>query len=153
MPTLTLRFVRGRNMIARAIQWRAWGHWSHVEAVVPGGYLGARWPHGVTTEPVGYDAGHLADKAFRHAVVTPAGYAAAMAWAASTKGAAYDVLGDLGFVVRADWHNPRRFFCSEWSWLWIFKAGVQLLYTDTPWKLSPSDLWLSPPSVLLPGPG
>lgn len=138
-PTaLNFRFVKGKNIIARFIEWRTWGDWSHVEFVVPEGYLGARWGSGVAIRPVNYDAGTFADEMFLKLPMNPEQLSKANAFMRNQIGKKYDWLGDLGFMVREDWIMVNRWFCSHYCYATTVEGGIDVLRTKRPYRVSPT---------------
>jgi hypothetical protein len=110
--TISLRFVTCNDPVSAAIRW-AEDYWaSHVEAVLPDGYLGAHANGGTLVRPKGYDKSTLLREAF---VTIPADDVMTAKWETflrSKVGTPYDFSAILGFVLRDALHQKGHCICS-----------------------------------------
>lgn len=109
---IRLRFVTCNDAISDMIRWAEDDWRSHVEAVLPDGYLGAHADGGVQVRPVGYDQAILVRDEF---VDLPASPDQARDWEAYLRahvGEPYDFAAILGFVLRDDMHAKAHAICS-----------------------------------------
>ncbi len=154
---MRLRFVTCSDAVSDAIRARegAMARWvgftpSHAEltgfAMADGGpgYLGAHADCGVAIRPIGYDKATLSNELFVD-VALP-NEAAAMQWARSKLGAAYDWTAILDYLLPADFHQRGDFICSALCTGALDKGGAFAQPLALPWHLvSPALLlfWLS----------
>ena len=139
-----LRFIRNAGFISRAIQWQSWGPggaWSHVDFVLPEGYLGSQAPDGVRLRPYNY----CTPSAALHCYVDlpDAAGNAILNWARAQIGKPYDYYSLLGIVMRRDWQRPDAWFCSEYVAAAFLKGNWPLLRTNQVSRISPPTLSLS----------
>ena len=78
MTEIALQFRRGRGLTSKAIAWwgNGWHGWSHVDARLPDGLLGARWDNvgggpGVRLRPFDYEASDVEEQLLLALEVTP----------------------------------------------------------------------------------
>jgi hypothetical protein len=140
--SIRLRFVTCNDPLSAAIRW-AEDFWaSHVEAVLPDGYLGAHADGGVQIRPVGYDRATMIREEF---VDLPCDQATADRWEAWLRGkigTPYDFAAILGIVVRAELGQRGHIICSA---LQTEAMVVNLPIPDFPLEsaeISPRDLRL-----------
>ena len=124
MPCLCIRLVAQRGVGAAIIRAGQLGYaTTHVEAVVPGGYLGAHLADGVQVKPVGYDAGTVTAERFVAVHVTATQFARFHAFLRAQLGRPYDrraivdfALAAIGVPLRVAppgaWREPDRWECA-----------------------------------------
>ena len=111
MGKVWVRFITEPGITSRAIRWFTWSDWSHVDFVLRDGrFLGARLDGGVQIRPHDY----IIPSAFRYAYVEVPDPRQVYGWATSQIGKKYDWRAIAGFLPRANWHDPARWFCSEY---------------------------------------
>jgi len=141
MP-IRLRFVTCNDPISALIRWAEDDWRSHVEAVVPEGYLGAHAQGGVQIRPKGYDNAIMIREEL---VDVPADSAAARRFESYLRdhiGEPYDFAAILGFVLRDDMHAKAHAICSALQTEALIFSG---LVRDLPlpsYQISPRDLRL-----------
>ena len=142
MSTITLQFSTNNSIGARLIRWFTWSEYSHVDFVLEDGrLLGAQSDGVFIRKPNNHYT-----KVQRVSVEAPA---SVLKHARSQIGKPYDYGGIFGIILRRNWHDPKRWFCSEYV-AWAFKeAKAPLLRTERANRITPRDLLLSP---LLMGP-
>lgn len=148
---MRLRFVTCNDDLSIAIRIRegAMARWvgftpSHVEIVVPEGYLGAHYQGGILIRPVGYDRVTMTNELFVDAALP--NEAKAETWARSKIGALYDWRAILDYLVPENWHQSGAFICSAFATGSLDKGGAFAYPLALPWHLvSPALLllWLS----------
>lgn len=143
--TVRLRFVEGMEFTSQLIEMRENTARpltpSHVEIVVPGGYLGAVSPDGVKIRPVGYDKGTYSQEFFVDVPASPTSNA--MTWAKGKIGAQYDWAAIFDFVLPVDLHIPGDYICSAFASTFLQHAGTFAGPLAVPFYLiSPRDLLL-----------
>ena len=142
-PVAISRFVAGKSLISRFIQWFTWGDYGHVEHVLrDGSVISAEFWSGVTHYPVG----HPVPKGSQDFTVelTDDQCDRLESFLRAQVGKGYDWSALLGFVARSDWQARSRWFCSELEAAAYQAAGKPLLRTDVSYRVSPSMLSLSP---------
>ncbi len=114
---ITLQFVAMNDPASEAIRLFERGWPSHVDAVLPGGLLGARSdtiggkPPGVQLRALDYEA--FDKRLLVHLPATPDIEARFLAFLQSQLGKPYDKLAIAAFAVGRDWRTPDAWFCSE----------------------------------------
>lgn len=128
-------FYRGtRPGLAGVYNWlvRKWTRspYSHVELVLTGGWCGSAsfMDGGVRLKVIDFDPAHW-DMVDLPAALEPA----ALAWFEQHRGARYDLLGNLHFIIRPVAHDKARWFCSE--------AIAAALGMPEPWRYDPGTLY------------
>ena len=129
--SITLRFVTCNDLISRTIRSAELGHWaSHVEAVTPGGLLGAHIDGGVAIRPHGYDDGEWSKQLYVSVFCTPAQDAAFNKFLNDQIGKAYDLvaigemaLGEL-LGEAPNWKRSDTWICSALITGALLMAGV-----------------------------
>lgn len=113
----------------RLVRWWTRSPYSHVELVMSSGRAwSASFEDGgvrsklIDIDPAKWDVIELPDH------LEPA----AAAWFAARRGAKYDILGNLQFVLAAIPHSRKRWFCSE--------AVAAALGIPEPWRYDPGTL-------------
>ena len=136
MATLRLRFVTCSNLASSTIRAAQLGWpYTHVDVVVPGGYLGARLAGGVAVRPIGYDAGAGTRERFFTVAVDEAAAEAFHAYLAAQVGKPYDLAAIADFAKAVLYHSdrerapgawlePDRWFCSELAAAALIHAGI-----------------------------
>ena len=136
MATLRIRLVTSACIVSDTIRAAQLGYpYTHAEAEVPGGYLGAHARGGVAMRPVGYDAAPGMVERFYALEVSDEQAAAFHAYLAAQLGKPYDFAAIADFVgaafihpvsVRAEgaWLEPHAWFCSELMAAALIHAGV-----------------------------
>lgn len=114
---IVLQFVRGTDAGADLIAWFSHGGYSHVDAVLRDGLLGARSdrlggrPPGVQVRAPGYVQGC---EVLRVEIECPPAMADTFeTFLRAQVGKPYDVEGIAGFIVGRDWRDDSAWFCSE----------------------------------------
>ena len=145
MKKIHLRFSDAPTFTSKLI--KLWtGCWcSHVEFVVGiDKFLGSDIVTGVAL--VGdeyYDNNPINREKFYSIIVTDTQYDIVLRSANNELGKKYDLLALLGNVVRRDWENPEKWFCSELVAHCFKVADHPLLNYDTN-RITPLDLLKSP---------
>ena len=134
---ITLQFSTTSSWSSQLIRWATWSPYSHVDLLLPGGWLlGATATHGVSVRP------QVAERGLRRFEVDAPD--AVLEAALSQRGRPYDWTGVLGWGVRRPWQRQDAWFCSELI-AWAFEAaGQPLLRAQDLWRITPRDLLLSP---------
>lgn len=113
----------------RLVRWWTRSEFSHVELVLSTGiaWSAAFADGGVRDKPIDVNTANWV-------VINlpPELEQAAEAWFAAHRGARYDLLGNLQFVLSPIPHSQRRWFCSE--------AVAAALGIPEPWRYSPASL-------------
>lgn len=110
MGKVWLRFVTEPGITSLAIRWFTWSDWSHVDFVLRDGrFLGSRLDGGVLIRKHDY----LTPSMFRYACVEVPEPRKVYGWATTQIGKPYDWKAIAGFLPRANWHDPGKWFCSE----------------------------------------
>jgi len=117
------------GIYSRVVRWWTKSDYSHVELVLS---TDRAWSSsfedgGVRCKPIDFDPARwdLVD-------LPPALEQAAEAWFEEHRGAGYDLVGNLQFVLSPIPHSRRRWFCSE--------AVAAALGIPDPWRYSPGAL-------------
>lgn len=141
---IVVRFVRGKGLIARGIQFFTWGYWNHVELYTKTGYLGAQPNGGYRIRAYNYL--EFDNEMFRGIQLAPEQEAAFWKWQYSQIGKPYDLTAIFGMLVRRDWQEDDSWFCSE-----VIAAGFEAInapilndYGKESYKITPRDIALSP---------
>lgn len=113
----------------RFVKWWTNSDYSHVELVLSGGWSGSAsfMDGGVRLKVIDFDAAHW-DFIDLPVALEPA----ALAWFEQRRGAKYDLLGNLHFIIRPVAHDKARWFCSE--------AIAAALGMPDPWRYCPGTL-------------
>lgn len=114
---IVLQFVSGKDLGADLIKWFSAGGWSHVDAVLRDGLLGAR-SDCVGGKPAGVqvrDPSYVGDAQVLRVQLecAPAMVDAFEAFLRAQIGKPYDVEGIAGFIFGRDWRDDSAWFCSE----------------------------------------
>jgi len=127
-------FYRGTRpglagIYSRVVRWWTKSPYSHVELVLSSGraWSSSFEDGGVRSKLIDFDPARwdLVD-------LPPALEHAAVAWFEAHRGAGYDLVGNLQFVISPVPHSRRRWFCSE--------AVAAALGIPDPWRYSPGAL-------------
>jgi hypothetical protein len=147
MDAITLQFVEGSGLGAGMIKWFGHGKYSHVDCVLPDGWLlGARSdrvggaPPGVQVRQPDYVK---KDKVER--VVIPCTDQQQQEFyrsARSQLGLTYNKLGIVAFFFATGWTNPEQRFCSQLATMCLQDAGFLWKLSEVPNKIDPDDLRL-----------
>jgi hypothetical protein len=134
---ITLQFSTTSSWSSQLIRWATWSPYSHVDLVLPGGWLfGATAAQGVSIRPPVVERGLRRFEVDAPASVLEAGL--------SQRGRPYDWRGIFGWGLRRNWQDQDAWFCSEFI-AWCFEqAGCPLLRAQDLWRITPRDLLLSP---------
>jgi hypothetical protein len=139
---IRLRFVTCDDQISALIRW-AEDFWaSHVEAVVPEGYLGAHADGGVAIRPVGYDQAILAREEFVDLPAGPSVTAHFEKYLRGHIGEPYDFDAIFGFVLRDDMHAKAHAICSALQTDALIECGIAKDLPLPSYQISPRDLRL-----------
>lgn len=140
---IKLRFIEGTGPISRAIEFWTWSSWSHVDVMTPDGWLGARLIGGVQVRPWDYVTSY--GKAEIWGISLDAETEARiMTYLYAQVGKPYDFGAIAGMLVRRDWKNDSKWFCSELVIASFAACGVYLLNTSMMNRISPRDLYMTP---------
>jgi len=142
---IRLQFVLGMGLSSSAIAWFSAGHFSHVDAILPGGrLLGARSdrvghrPPGVQIRPAGYEP--WKERVVMTLSVTPNREKSFLGFLHTQIGKPYDSTAILGFAAGRNWRDPKDWFCSELQAAALEAAGVvPALYSPVN-KITPAAL-------------
>jgi hypothetical protein len=138
---IALQFSTEADPISALI--RAFGHgpFSHVDAVLPDGLLGARADGGVQIRPVGYAPFSRVLRVELPA--TPEQAAAASVFLRAPVGKPYDDLAIAAFAADRNWRDDAAWFCSELQSAMLESIGWFPHTLATPAnRLTPDDLLL-----------
>lgn len=116
---LSWQFVLGSGISSQAIAWFSAGHFSHVDAVLPGGgyLLGARSdrvghrPPGVEIRPPAYEK--WKERVVMSLEVEPSRAKKFGEFLNAQLGKPYDKTAIWGFAAGRDWREDDSWFCSE----------------------------------------
>lgn len=138
---IKLRFITQHSPISWGIRMFTWSDFSHVELVLPEGYLGAD-EDGVKIRPFNYC------KPSR-CVIGTVGCSADVSqkvieFAKSQIGKPYDYTSIIGFIMHRDWRERDSWFCSELVAASFEEGDYPLLDTEHMNRITPQDLLLSP---------
>lgn len=141
MEGVILQFSTTKDFGSWAIRQFTWSDWSHVDIVMPDGYLlGARQDGGVKKRQPGYGkfskVQHMIAKGAPESVYE---------YALSQWGKPYDWTSILNFGMHRDWRENDSWFCSELV-MWSFEqAKWPLLNPEIPAsRWTPRDVYVSP---------
>lgn len=137
---------RGRGFISRIIRWQTRGPYSHASILLDDGrVLESREFKGVRIlDKLSPARGESID-IFEITAPLP-NEAAAIQWALKQVGKKYDYHSIIRFVTRQqqDRTDSGKWFCSEYVFATIAKAGLRLLSRIEPWAVDPNRLSTSP---------
>lgn len=137
---IRLRFVTCNDTLSMAIRW-AEDFWaSHVEAVLPDGYLGAHADGGVLVRPVGYDQAILRREEFVEINTDALTALNWEAWLRTKIGTPYDFSAILGIVVRAELGERGHVICSALQTEALRVCGLAKDFPLPSAEISPRDL-------------
>jgi hypothetical protein len=139
---IRLRFVTCNDQISALIRWAEDDWRSHVEAVLPEGYLGAHAQGGVQVRPVGYDRTILIREEFVDVPADPAVARRFEAYLRAHVGEPYDFAAILGFMLRDDMHAKAHAICSALQVEALADCGVARDLPLPSCQISPRDLRL-----------
>ena len=115
---VTIRFSTQDTFFSKLIRLFTWSNWSHVELVLDGRTFGARAEGGVQWR----DAEELPyHKYIDFVMKVPDEF---MGILTSQEGKEYDFVALAGGVIRRDWQDPNKWFCSELIAWALEQAGV-----------------------------
>jgi uncharacterized protein YycO len=142
--TLHLIFSRRRSLGSWLIRVFCWSRWSHVSIVYHGDDL-----IDATLTHRGVRMRRVADllreaSAVEWVQVDVPDEAAALDWLAKQLGRRYDWTAVVGFIFRAGWADPGKWFCSELAAAAIQKGGRKLLREELS-RVTPGLLWAVAP--------
>jgi uncharacterized protein YycO len=147
MTTVSLQFIRESRITSDLISWFSAGRLSHVDAVLPTGYLGAFQrevggiPSGVFIRPNNY-----VKFAAQVRIDIPATDAQRHNWEAfllGQIGKPYDWDVIAAFVAGSDWRDPNKWICSELQAAALQQAGIVPKLYLTANKITPVALALA----------
>ncbi len=130
----TIRFSYQEKIGSTSIKALTWSKWSHVELVVGDMTFGARMSGGVKWRPVEKLPFH---QYLDIIVEVPGEFFSIME---SQKGKDYDFTALLGWLVRRNWQDPEKWFCSELVAWALQEAGVICVRNIN--RVSPRELCL-----------
>jgi len=138
---IKLRFIAEDDFVSWAIRVFCWSDYSHVEFVVPDGYLGARIDGGVKVRP--FDYIKPARQTLAYVDCPDRTTRAVLEYARAQIGKPYDLDALFGFVFRRHWTIKDSWFCSELVAASFMNANYPLF--DGPmYKIMPRDIADSP---------
>lgn len=119
-----------------------WSPWSHCAVVDGDEVIDSTLAHGVAVRPLlefmrAYDEIELLE-------VDVQDEAAALAWLRAQVGKPYDWSALFGFLMRRDWAEPDRWFCSELVEATIV-AGGRHRFRLALARITPRDVWMVAP--------
>lgn len=116
-----------------------WSDWSHVALIDGEDAIEATWP-AVRVAPLSeIIAKHSAYCIVDMPCQDPS---AVLAAARSQLGKPYDLTALFGLLVRRDWQEPDRWFCSELV-AWAFaQGGSPLFRPEALYRVTPQHLWM-----------
>lgn len=153
---LTWQFVEGRSWTSRLIAWFGYGAggYSHVDFVLPTGWLLGEYenairhknidgdiehiPAGMQVRPPGYANWKKRDRI--KLWVTPDVAQAVEKQLRSNIGEAYDMAAIYGLIADEDWHQPGAYFCSARQVSTLMDTGVIHDTGCQPWHITPDTL-------------
>lgn len=140
---IKLRFITAAGPISWIIRKFTWDNYSHVDFVLPEGYLGAR-DLGVKIRPLNYIK--PTKQLFAVVKCNDEISEKVIAFATSQIGKPYDFISLLGFMLRMDLgsRDDKRFFCSELVAQSFEAAGYPLVDRMKVDRITPRDLLISP---------
>ena len=136
MATIRIRLVTSPSFVADSIRTAQLGYpYTHAEAEVPGGYIGAHARGGVAMRPVGYDDAPGMVERFFALEVTDEQAASFHVYIAAQLGKPYDFAAIADFVgavlahhvsvqPEGAWLEPNAWFCSELIAAALIHAGI-----------------------------
>lgn len=132
---IRVAFYKGRKrLFNRVTSWWLRGAYSHCELVLGHDEMGNAICASSSFLDGGVRVKHMVlDPAHWDIVTTPGKPADAWAWLQKHQGAAYDVLGLVGFIARVLGHDKDRWLCSE--------AVAAMLGMPDAWRFDPCSLW------------
>ena len=139
MDHVKLLFCTSQKIGAVAIRAVTWSKYSHVALLDGDEVIEATWP-AVRVAPLA----EVIAKHSRHILVDmPCQDAVAvLAAARSQVGKPYDLTALFGLLVRRDWQEPDRWFCSELV-AWAFEqGGAPLFRPEALYRVTPQHLWM-----------
>jgi len=137
---MQLIFSRRRSLGSWLIRIFCWSRWSHVSVQIDAEtIIDATFAHGgVRMRTMGELLREAS--AIETIAVQVADEAAGLAWIAEQLWRPYDWTAIIGFVLRADWAQPSKWFCSELAAGAIHAAGRKLVREDIS-RVTPGLLW------------
>jgi len=138
---MKLIFTRRHAVSSLLIRLFTGSRWSHVACVVDDAHvIDATFKHrGVRLRPL---ADLLADCSASEACLVPLhDEAAALQWLQAQVGKPYDWTAIVGFVIRSNWADPSRWFCSELAESAVLAGGLQRFRADVA-RLTPGHVWM-----------
>lgn len=128
--SVKVAFYKGREaFLDKLVQWWTNSPYSHCEIVVDEiSYSSSPRDGGVRPRGIIFNPEH-----WDFLTLTQADAQSIVAWFQAHRGAKYDWLGLLGFVLPHPINSPDRWFCSE--------ACAAALGLALPWTLTPQDLY------------
>lgn len=136
---LMLQFSTQRTLGSWLIRKFTWSDYSHVDIVLPDGRLLGAMSDGVAIrEP------YPCDRVARYKLDIPMiSHDLAKIFAEDQLGKDYDWPAIFGMIIRNNWQQPDRWFCSELV-AWAFQQAGSPLINDQGHRITPRDLLLSP---------
>jgi hypothetical protein len=142
---LSWQFVLGSGISSRSIAWFSAGHFSHVDAMMPGGYLlGARSdrvghrPAGVQVRPPAYET--WKERVVMSLEVEESRGRAFFAFLNAQLNKPYDKTAIWGFAAGRDWREADSWFCSELQAAAIEAANITPALYAPAAKITPAGL-------------
>jgi uncharacterized protein YycO len=137
--TVQVIFSRSRSVQSALLRAFLWSTWSHCAIVDGDNVIEADFGAGVRMRPL---ADFIAEASAHDLIEIPAvSTEAVTAFARAQLGKPYDWRACIGFIVRRDWHDARRWFCSELIASAFASAGTPLFRLDAA-RITPRDLFI-----------
>lgn len=137
-----LRFIAENDPGSWLIRYWTFYDYSHVEFVLPEGYLGARVNGGVQIRP--FDYVKPAKEVFAQVDLPAAKEWAVLSYAKAQVGKPYDLGAIIGLVLKQDWENKNAWFCSELVATAFDIAGCPIINSAQVDRITPRDIAISP---------
>lgn len=135
---MKLLFTKRNILGSLLIRTVTWSDWSHVEIMLPDGYLiGAAAPHGVIESR--YED-RIAQAASAATMEFPCH--APLFWFLSQLGKPYDWFGVAGLGLHRDWQEEDKWFCSEFACRAVKEGGLELFQSGVMKRITPQHLWM-----------
>ena len=121
---IELRFITSRSIVSWLIRRLTWSDYSHVEFVLPYGYLGAQ-ADGVKVRD--FDYCKPTKSAICHVDCPPEVTRIVLDYAKKQVGKPYDFMALVGGLFHRDWKKSNCWFCSELVAACFAYAGYPLI--------------------------
>lgn len=137
---ITLQFESRKTPMGAITRWRSW-HWAtHVDFVLPNGDLLSAYTNGVhirPDDPIRKNSYHVE----RYTFDAPE---SCYDYALSQVGKKYDWWAVLGILIKRDWDNEEKWFCSELIARSCQEAGFPIIRASHMNRVMPAHLLMNP---------